>query len=105
AVRIYLQAWRLSMQLRLLQPIITVHCRSIAMTRLKPLPMLLAGVFFIAGAAYAETCLSPYIKGLKEPEKVMYLWTLPVGQGSDYLSVIDVSLASPTYGKILKKIE
>jgi selenium-binding protein 1 len=54
----------------------------------------------------AETCLSPYIKGLKAPEKVMYLWTLPAApnSGPDYLAVIDVNLASATYGKILKKI-
>lgn len=74
------------------------------MTRLKPLPLLLACVF-AAGSVYAETCLSPYIKTLKDPEKVMYLWTLPAGEGSDFLAVIDVNLASPTYGKILKKIE
>ncbi|HEU0203927.1 MAG TPA: selenium-binding protein SBP56-related protein [Burkholderiaceae bacterium] len=74
------------------------------MARLKILPLLVAGVF-VAGTAGAETCLSPFIKGLKDPEKVMYLWTLPVGEGSDFLSVIDVNLASPTYGKILKKIE
>ena len=71
---------------------------------IKRLPLLLACAL-LAGSAYAETCLSPYIKQLKEPEKVMYLWTLPAGQGSDYLSVIDVNLASPTYGKLLKKIE
>src|SRR3990172_6189920 len=36
----------------------------------------------------------------------MYLWTLPAnGPGPDYLSVIDVNLASATYGKILKRIE
>jgi len=58
-----------------------------------------------AGAALAETCLSPYIKGLRQPEKVMYLWTLPTGPGPDYLSVIDVNLASRTYGKILRKVE
>ncbi|HET8575588.1 MAG TPA: selenium-binding protein SBP56-related protein [Methylomirabilota bacterium] len=70
--------------------------------------MLLASVAAIvltAGAVFAETCLSPYIKGLRQPEKVMYVWTLPADQGSDYLSVIDVNLASPTYGKILKKVE
>src|SRR5262245_42886477 len=71
---------------------------------IKRLPLLLACAL-LAGSAYAETCLSPYIKQLKEPEKVMYLWTLAVAQGSDYLSVIDVNLASPTYGKVLKKIE
>jgi selenium-binding protein 1 len=54
----------------------------------------------------AETCISPYIKSLKQPEKVMYLWALPTAPtGQDFLAVIDVHLASPTYGKILKKIE
>lgn len=74
------------------------------MLRLKALSCAIAGTL-IAGAATAETCLSPYIKSLKQPEKVMYLWTLPVGPGSDFLAVIDVNVASPTYGKILKKIE
>ena len=61
---------------------------------------------FPASQLTAETCLSPYIKGLKAPEKVMYLWTLPAmaNGGPDYLAVIDVNLASSTYGKILKKI-
>ena len=58
-----------------------------------------------ATAVFAETCLSPYIKGLRQPEKVMYLWTLPSGEGRDFLAVIDVNLASPTYGTILKKVE
>ena len=35
----------------------------------------------------------------------MYLQTLPVGAGPDYLSVIDENLASPTYSKILKRVE
>ncbi len=60
----------------------------------------------IVGVVFAETCLSPYIKGLRQQEKVMYLWTLPAtGTGSDFLSVIDANLASPTYGTILKRIE
>jgi selenium-binding protein 1 len=60
-----------------------------------------------AGQSVAETCISPYVKGLKQPEKVMYLWALPAtpGQAPDFLAVIDVNLASPTYGKILKKVE
>jgi methanethiol oxidase len=64
---------------------------------------LIAGIF--SANLNAETCLSPYIKQKAGPEKVMYLWTLPAGAGSDYLSVIDVNLASATYGKILKRIE
>jgi methanethiol oxidase len=60
----------------------------------------------VVSPVLAETCLSPFIKGLRQPEKVMYLWTLPAaGDGPDYLSVIDVNLASPTYGKILRKVE
>ena len=59
-----------------------------------------------AAQVAGETCLSPYIKGLKQPEKVMYLWTLPAvaDGGPDFLAVIDVNLASPTYGKILRRI-
>jgi len=64
---------------------------------------LIAGIF--SASLNAETCLSPYIKQKTGPEKVMYLWTLPAGAGSDYLSVIDVNLASATYGKILKRVE
>jgi selenium-binding protein 1 len=64
---------------------------------------LIAGIF--SANLNAETCLSPYIKQKTGPEKVMYLWTLPAGAGSDYLSVIDVNLASATYGRILKRIE
>ena len=60
---------------------------------------------FITAAAAAETCISPYIKGLQQPEKVMYLWTLPAGEGRDYLAVIDVNKASPTYGQVLKRVE
>ena len=61
---------------------------------------------FAAAPLSAETCLSPYIKGLKQPENVMYLWSLPAvaDGGPDFLAMIDVNLASPTYGKILKKI-
>jgi methanethiol oxidase len=64
------------------------------------------GVFMPAGLAPAETCISPYVKALKAPEKVMYLWALPAiaNGGPDFLAVIDVNLASPGYGKILKKV-
>jgi selenium-binding protein 1 len=66
----------------------------------------LAMALMLPGVARSETCLSPYIKGLRQPEKVLYLWTLPAGgEGADFLSVIDTNLASPTYGKILRKVE
>jgi methanethiol oxidase len=78
----------------------------------KPLSLKLAlacalAVAFPASQIEAETCISPYVKALKAPEKVMYLWALPAtpGEAPDFLAVIDVNLASPTYGKILKKVE
>jgi selenium-binding protein 1 len=58
-----------------------------------------------AGPLHSETCLSPYIKGLRATGE----GDVPVDpaqrRGADYLSVIDVNIASPTYGKILKKVE
>ena len=80
-------------------------------SRPKKLMVVLAGVFGMTlgtpiATTQAETCISPYIKGLTQPEKVMYLWALPAtpGEGEDFLAVIDVNLASPTYGSILKKV-
>lgn len=80
-------------------------------SRPKKLMLALAGVFGMTlgtpiATTQAETCISPYIKGLTQPEKVMYLWALPAtpGEGEDFLAVIDVNLASPTYGSILKKV-
>jgi selenium-binding protein 1 len=67
---------------------------------------ILATALLGAHAALAETCLSPYIKGLRQPEKVLYLWTLSADSPSrDYLAVIDANLASPTYGTILRRVE
>src|SRR5712691_412063 len=67
--------------------------------------LTLALLALTAAAAFAETCLSPYVKELRQPEKVMYVWTLPAKEGGDYLSVIDVNLASSTYGQVLRKVE
>ncbi|MEO6021542.1 MAG: selenium-binding protein SBP56-related protein, partial [Burkholderiales bacterium] len=80
-------------------------------SRPKKRVLALAGVLGLTLGApiaitQAETCISPYIKGLTQPEKVMYLWALPAtpGEGEDFLAVIDVNLASSTYGSILKKV-
>ena len=67
--------------------------------------MVVVLVVLSASGAFAETCLSPYIKALRQPEKALYLWTLSADpQRPDYLSVIDVNIASRTYGKILEKV-
>ena len=66
----------------------------------------LIGAALVPVEASPETCLSPYIKTLSQPEKVMYVWVLPAAEaGPDYMSVIDVDLASPSYGKVLRKVE
>ncbi len=78
------------------------------MNKITKCALLCAAAAGLAPASsQAETCLSPYIKGLRQPEKVMYVWTLPAtpGKGHDFLAVIDVNLASPTYGKILKRVQ
>ncbi len=74
------------------------------MRRLLSLVLALIAVL-AGGAVFAETCLSPYIRALRSPEQVMYLWTLPASEGHDFLSVIDVNVASATYGSILQRIE
>jgi methanethiol oxidase len=56
--------------------------------------------------ARAETCISPYIKGLQQREKVLYLWALPEETGGeDFLAVVDVDIASASYGRILERVK
>jgi selenium-binding protein 1 len=56
--------------------------------------------------ARAETCISPYIKGLQQRETVLYLWALPKETGGeDFLAVVDVDIASATYGRILERVK
>ena len=73
--------------------------------RVSGLALLLAAA--IALPAAGETCLSPYIKGLRQPEKVLYLWSLPLvtGKGRDALLMIDTDLTSSSYGQVLKRVE
>ena len=68
--------------------------------------LLLAAAAFGSSPARAETCISPYIKGLQQREKVLYLWALPEETGGeDFLAVIDVDIASATYGRILERVK
>jgi hypothetical protein len=67
--------------------------------------LLLGSALIAAAPVGAETCLSPYIKQLKQREKLLYLWAPPLETGGeDFLAVIDVDVASATYGKILERI-
>src|SRR3990172_11530093 len=59
-----------------------------------------------ASLAMAEVCLSPYVKQRTGQEKYMYVWSVDAdAKDNAFLAVIDVNLASATYGKILTTID
>ena len=56
--------------------------------------------------ALAEICLSPYVKQRTGQEKYLYVWSIDAdAKDNDFLAVIDVNIASPTYGTILTTID
>src|SRR2546425_11095295 len=62
-------------------------------------------VLVAAGAVFAEVCLSPYVKRLAGPEKFLYVSAVDAdGRDNDFLAVVDVSLASPTYGRVVNTL-
>ena len=69
---------------------------------------MLSGILLLGGAslAFAEVCLSPYVKQRTGQEKYMYVWSVDAdAKDNDFLAVIDVNLTSPTYGKVLTTID
>jgi selenium-binding protein 1 len=59
-----------------------------------------------ASSVGAEVCLSPYVKQRTGQERYMYVWSVDAdAKDNDFLAVIDVNLASPTYGTILTTID
>ena len=56
--------------------------------------------------AQAETCLSPFVKRLDRPEKYLYVYCVDAAaKEHDFLAVIDVQKGSPTFSKILHKLD
>jgi selenium-binding protein 1 len=56
--------------------------------------------------ASAETCLSPYVKRLDRPEKVLYVFCVDAdAKDNDFLAVIDVQPESKTYGTIIHQLD
>ncbi len=56
--------------------------------------------------AHAETCLSPFVKRLDRPEKVLYVYCVDAdGKDHDFLAVIDVEKGSKTYGQITYQLD
>ncbi len=66
----------------------------------------LLALTLVAGTVLAETCLSPYVKRLAGPEKYLYVFSVDAdAKDNDFLAVIDVNLASPTYGRLLGQMD
>lgn len=54
----------------------------------------------------AETCLSPFVKRLDRPEKILYVYCVDAdAKDNDFLAVIDVAKDSKTLGKILYQLD
>src|SRR6188474_2366118 len=61
----------------------------------------LCALALLAPAAAAETCLSPYVKRLDRPEKVLYLFCVDAdAKDNDFVVVIDVNPDSDAFGTI-----
>jgi selenium-binding protein 1 len=57
-------------------------------------------------SATAETCLSPFVKRLDRPEKILYVFCVDAdAKNNDFLAVIDVNSDSPTYGQITYQLD
>jgi selenium-binding protein 1 len=59
-----------------------------------------------SGPATAETCLSPFVKRLDRPEKILYVFCVDAdAKDNDFLAVIDVDVDSPRYGQITYQLD
>jgi selenium-binding protein 1 len=62
--------------------------------------------FFAASPVTAETCLSPFVKRLDRPEKILYVFCVDAdAKDNDFLAVIDVDVDSPRYGQITYQLD
>jgi selenium-binding protein 1 len=68
---------------------------------------LALSVTFLAGVQRidAETCLSPFVKRLNRPEKLLYVFCVDAdAKDNDFLAVIDVD-KSPKYGQVVYQLD
>jgi selenium-binding protein 1 len=69
---------------------------------------LLALLAVVGGfaSATAETCLSPFVKRLDRPEKVLYVFCVDAdARDNDFLLTIDVDMDSSKYGQIIHQLD
>ncbi|MCI0684762.1 MAG: selenium-binding family protein [Gemmataceae bacterium] len=63
-------------------------------------------IFACSATIHAETCLSPFVKRLDRPEKFLYVWCVDAdAKDNDFLAVIDVDKQSPSYSKIIHRLD
>src|SRR5882757_4659473 len=66
---------------------------------------LLGGLLTLAPAP-TETCMSPFVKRLDRPEKVLYVFGVDAdAKDNDFLAVIDVDIESPKYGQLVYQLD
>jgi selenium-binding protein 1 len=60
----------------------------------------------VENPAEAETCLSPFVKRLDRPEKILYVFCVDAdAKDNDFLAVIDVNADSAKYGRIIYQLD
>jgi selenium-binding protein 1 len=61
---------------------------------------------FLVAVASAETCMSPFVKRLKTPEKYLYVYCVDAdAKDNDFLIVVDVDKDSPKFGQISYQLD
>jgi selenium-binding protein 1 len=62
--------------------------------------------FVALSVVNAETCLSPFVKRLDRPEKVLYVYCVDAdAKDNDFVAVVDVEKGSKNYGKITYQLD
>src|SRR6516164_5338840 len=82
--------------------------RRVSILALLGILTLVCGLWILgnSGPVTAETCLSPFVKRLDKPEKILYVFCVDAdAKQNDFLAVIDVDVDSPRYGQITNQLD
>ena len=82
--------------------------RRVSLFALLSILTLVCGLLILGSSrsVTAETCLSPFVKRLDRPEKILYVFCVDAdAKNNDFLAVIDVDVDSPKYGQITYQLD